>query len=144
MKIDFNDTKPANASAQMLFDVLTDYTAYPSFNSRITGMTVVRKDQGGAEFAADRKTLINKQARAFDRHQRNGDFVGTPAGVDGSSTWTVHAVDAGHSTLTIDGTMNVGLLPWLVMKLALKRILYEMDFNPFIQETERRAKAAKV
>jgi hypothetical protein len=30
MKIDFNDTKPANASAQMLFDVLTDYTAYPA------------------------------------------------------------------------------------------------------------------
>jgi hypothetical protein len=109
-------------------------------------MTVVRKDQGGVEFVADRKTVINKQARAFDRYQRNGDFVvdRTYAGVDGSSTWTVHAVDAGHSTLTIDGTMNVGLLRWLVMKLALKRILYGMDFKPFIQETERRAKAAKV
>ena len=35
MDIHFNDTQPANASAETLFDVLTDYPDYPTFNSAI-------------------------------------------------------------------------------------------------------------
>jgi ribosome-associated toxin RatA of RatAB toxin-antitoxin module len=142
VNIHFNDTQPANASAETLFDVLTDYPNYPSFNSAIVNTTVLGKDESGAEFLADRKTRIGKEAHAFDRYERNGDLVieRTYEGVDGSSTWTVHAVDADHSTLTIDGTMTVSLIRGLVMKVVMKRILYGMDFKPFIEEAERRAK----
>jgi Polyketide cyclase / dehydrase and lipid transport len=141
MKVQFEDSQPARASAETLFDVLTDYTSYPSFNSAIVGMTVLRKDEDGAEFLPDRKSLIGKQARVFDRYERNGDLAieRTYAGIDGSSTWTVCAVDDASSTLTIEGTMSVGLLRGLMMKLMLKRVLYKMDFEPFIEEAERRA-----
>ena len=33
MNIHFNHTEPVNASAQTLFDVITDHASYPSFNS---------------------------------------------------------------------------------------------------------------
>ena len=32
MEIHFNDTRPANASAATLFEVITDYAGYPRFN----------------------------------------------------------------------------------------------------------------
>jgi ribosome-associated toxin RatA of RatAB toxin-antitoxin module len=35
MDIHFNDTRPANASAATLWEVITDYTSYPTFNSAI-------------------------------------------------------------------------------------------------------------
>ena len=65
MNIHFNHTEPVNASAQTLFDVITDYTSYPSFNSALIKVEVVSKDEQGAEFLADRKTKIGKQVRAL-------------------------------------------------------------------------------
>jgi len=140
MKVQFDDTQPAKASAETLFDVLTDYTSYPNFNSAIVGMTVLRKDDDGAEFLTDRKSLIGRQAHVFDRYERNGDLAieRTYAGIDGSSTWTVRAVDDASSTLRIQGMMTVRLLRGLMMRLMLKRVLYRMDFEPFIEEAERR------
>ena len=60
----------------------------------------MKRDDGGAEFVADRKTKIGEQVHASDRYQRNGDFVAerTYEGVDGASTWTIHPVDEHHST----------------------------------------------
>jgi hypothetical protein len=42
------------------------------------------------------------------------------------------AVDDASSTLRIQGTMTVGLLRGLMMRLMLKRVLYRMDFEPFV------------
>ena len=41
MDIHFNDTQPANASAETLFDVITDYPDYPRFNSAVVDVKVV-------------------------------------------------------------------------------------------------------
>jgi hypothetical protein len=65
----------------------------------------MRKDDGGAEFIAERKTRISRRLRAYDRYECHRDLVverkyeGSPSA---RSTWTIHPVDAAHCTLTID------------------------------------------
>ncbi len=147
MNIHFNDTRPANASAATLFEVITDYSSYPRFNKAVTNVRVVKKDDSGAEFVADRTTKIGKSVRAYDRYTRHGDLV-IERTYEGSSsarsTWTIHAVDATHSTLTIDASQRMGPVRGVLMKPALKKLFYGINFTPFIQEAERREKAAKV
>jgi hypothetical protein len=106
---------------------------------------VVKKDQDGAEFVADRKTRIGEQVHAWDRYEHNGDFVieRTYEGVDGASTWTIHGVDDAHSTLTIDAAQSMGPVRGTVMRPFLKRIFYGINFTPFIEEAERREKEPK-
>jgi ribosome-associated toxin RatA of RatAB toxin-antitoxin module len=149
MNIHFNDTRPANASAETLFDTLTDYANYPKFNSHVITMDLVHHDDVGAEFLAGRNTTVEKNTRAFDHYaRRDGDLViertyGKETGTDARSTWTIHAVDAGHSTLNIDASMT---MPWwkgLVMKPFLKKVFYSINFTPFIAEAEKRAATAK-
>jgi hypothetical protein len=138
-------TQPANASAKTLFEVITVYGNYPSFNPSVTGVAVLRKGESGAEFIAGRTAKIGKQAHAFDRCEVDGGVFGverTHHGIDGSSTWNARPAGEGRSTLTIDGTMRVSLLRGLVLKLVLKRILYGTGFKPFTEEAERRDKAA--
>jgi ribosome-associated toxin RatA of RatAB toxin-antitoxin module len=142
MKIHFNHTEPAEASAEILFEVITDYAGYPRFNPAVVKVSVVAKDEDGAEFVAKRKTRIARQVRAFDRYERTGDLTikrtygpRSPA----QSTWTIHRVDAGHSTLTIDASTTMPLLPGLVMRPLLRRLFYGINFTPFIQEAEHRA-----
>jgi len=141
MNVHFKDTQRANASAETLFDVVTDYANYPSFNSALIHVKVVTKDESGAEFVADRKTRIGKRLRAFDRYQRDGDLVveRTYEGEEtAGSTWTIHPVDDGHSTLTIDAAQSLPLMRGLMMRPFLKRIFYGINFTPFIREAERR------
>jgi ribosome-associated toxin RatA of RatAB toxin-antitoxin module len=147
MNIHFNHTAPAGASAETLFEVITDYPAYPRFNPAVVNVTVVRRDENGAEFLADRKTRIGKQVRAFDRYERQRDLViertyGPES--TGRSTWTIHPIDPTRSTLMIDASMTLPLLKGLVMKPILRRLFYGINFTPFIQEAERRAKEAKI
>ena len=54
MDIHFNDTRPANAPASTLFEVLTDYTHYPSFNSALVNVAspVSRRGAGRPPQAA--------------------------------------------------------------------------------------------
>jgi Polyketide cyclase / dehydrase and lipid transport len=128
-----------------LFEVITRYGNYPSFNPSVTGVTVLGQDESGAEFLAGWKTRIGKQAHAFHRCEVNGTVFGverTYHGIDGSPTWTARSAGQGRSTLTIAGSMRVWLLRGLVMKLFLKRILYATDFRPFIEEGERRDQQA--
>ncbi|HSE81229.1 MAG TPA: SRPBCC family protein [Gaiellaceae bacterium] len=146
MNIHFNDTAPANASAEQLFDVVTDYESYPEFNSALIKVEIVRKDNWGAEFLADRKTKIAKRVRAFDRYQRSGDLVveRTYEGSESArSTWTIRRVDAEHSTLTIDASQSLGFVRGIVMRPLLKKIFYGINFKPFIEEAERRAKTSE-
>jgi ribosome-associated toxin RatA of RatAB toxin-antitoxin module len=146
MKIHYNDSAFANASAEELFDVITDYVNYPSFNDAIVNVTVVRKDENGAEFVADRTTRIGKQVRAFDRYERNGKFVverkygDTESAV---STWTIEPIDESHSKLTIDAEQSMGRVRGVLMKPMLRRIFYKLNFAPFIGEAERRANASR-
>ena len=146
MDIHFNDTRPANASASMLFEVLTDYANYPSFNSALINVRVVKKDESGAEFVADRKTKIGKKVRAYDRytHGRDLSIERTYEGnASARSTWTIHAVDDEHSTLTIDASQSMGPVRGFLMKPALKHLFYGINFTPFIEEAERRARASR-
>ena len=143
MDIHFNHTEPVKASAETLFDVITDYVNYPSFNSALIKVTVVSKDEHGAEFLADRKTKIGKQVRAFDRYERTGDLV-LERTYDGNesarSTWTIHSIDDDNSTLTIDAVQSMGRVRGTLMKPALRHLFYGINFTPFIEEAERRAK----
>lgn len=145
MKIRFTATRPANAPADVLFDVITDYAAYPTFNSAVVAARVLRRDDTGGEFTADRRTRIGKQVHAYDRYQRDRDLIvertydGLPTA---RSVWTIRAVDAEHSTLSIDAAQE---LPWpvgLVMKPLLRRLFYGINFTPFIQQAERRHRHA--
>jgi ribosome-associated toxin RatA of RatAB toxin-antitoxin module len=146
MDIHFNHTEPVHAPAETLFEVITDYAGYPRFNPAVVKMTVVAKDQNGAEFVAKRKTRIAKQVRAFDRYERHPDLTikrtyGPTS--EAQSTWTIHRIDAGHSKLTIDASTTMPLLPGLVMKPLLRRLFYGINFSPFIEEAQRRASATK-
>jgi ribosome-associated toxin RatA of RatAB toxin-antitoxin module len=142
MNIHFNDSRPADAPAQTLYDVITDYDAYPRFNSAVRTMQVVERDERRAEFIAGRNTKVEKNAHAYDRYSRGADLVIERTygpDTDARSTWTIHAVDADHATLNIDASMT---MPWwkgLVMKPFLKKIFYGINFTPFIREAERRA-----
>ena len=146
MNIRFEDTRRAEASAATLFEVITDYRSYPRFNAAVTGVRVVRKDDAGAEFVADRKTRIGRRVRAYDRYDCHRDLVvertyeGSPSA---RSTWTIHPVDAEHSTLTIAAAQRMGPVRGWLMKPFLKRLFYRINFTPFIHEAERRTKEAK-
>jgi ribosome-associated toxin RatA of RatAB toxin-antitoxin module len=141
--IHFNHSEPVAASAETLFDVITDYVNYPSFNSALIHVEVVKKDDSGAEFIADRKTKIGAKTHAFDRYGRNGDLIveRTYDGTESArSTWTVHPVDDNNCTLTIDASQSMGLVRGIAMKPALKKLFYGINFTPFIEEAERRAR----
>jgi ribosome-associated toxin RatA of RatAB toxin-antitoxin module len=146
VNIHFNDSRSANAPAATLFEVITDYTNYPSFNSAVTNVRIVRKDDDGAEFVADRKTKIGKSVRAFDRYQRRRDlavertYADTPSA---RSTWTIHAIDGEHSTLTIDASQRMNWFTGCFMKPLLRHMFYKINFDPFIREAERRARLNK-
>ena len=69
-------TQPANASAKTLFEVITAYGNYPSFNPSVAGVAVLRKAESGAEFIAGRTAKIGKRAHAFDRYEVDGGVFG--------------------------------------------------------------------
>jgi ribosome-associated toxin RatA of RatAB toxin-antitoxin module len=145
MDVHFNATRSVAAPAAVLFEVITDYPSYPRFNPAVTNVRVVRKDDTGAEFVAERKTAISKRARAYDRYERRRDVVlertyeGSPSA---RSTWTIHPVDGERSTLTIDASQRMGPLRGAVMWPLLRRTFYRLNFTPFIAEAERRAGVA--
>jgi hypothetical protein len=89
-------------------------------------VTVAAKDENGAEFVGDRKTRIAKQVRAFDRYERHRDLVikrthGSTS--TAQSTWTIHRIDADHSTLGIDALITMSRLQSLVMNPFLEAAL---------------------
>jgi ribosome-associated toxin RatA of RatAB toxin-antitoxin module len=142
MNIHFNDTRSANASAATLWEVITDYSSYPKFNSAVINVRVANKDDAGAEFLADRKTRIGKTVRAYDRYEQHGRDLVVERTYEGNpsarSTWRIHAVNANRSTLTIDATLGIDPVRGVLMKPALKRMFYGINFTPFIDEAERR------
>lgn len=108
---------------------------------------MVKKDEQGAEFVADRKTKIGKQVRAYDCYQLDGDLV-IERTYDGNesarSTWTIHPIDATHCALTIDAAQSMGPVRGLAMKPALKHLFYSINFTPFIEEAERRTQQSGI
>src|SRR5262245_65845571 len=109
MEIHFNDTRPAAAPAETLYDVITDYAAYPRFNTAVRTMQVVRHDEAGAEFVAGRSTTVEKDAHAYDRYERGDDLVINRtygADTDARSTWTIHVVDGDPATLNLDASIT--------------------------------------
>src|SRR5215470_4683838 len=141
MEIHFNHTRSANAPAATLWEVITDYTGYPRFNSAIVNVRVASKDEAGAEFVADRKTKIGKTVRAYDRYEHRGRDLVIERTYEGNagarSTWTIHPVDASTCTLTIDATQGMDPVRGVLMRPALKQMFYGINFTPFIDEAER-------
>jgi ribosome-associated toxin RatA of RatAB toxin-antitoxin module len=146
MDVHFNDTRPAAAPADTLFAAVTDYAAYPEFNSALVHVEVVHRDEHGAEFVADRKTKIGKRVRAYDRYERRGDDLVVERRYEGNetarSTWTIHPIEDGRSTLNIDAVQSMSWLKGVVMKPLLRHLFYGINFTPFVKEAERRAQAA--
>ena len=144
MTIHFNDSRPAAASADMLFEVITDYSGYPRFHSSIVDVRVAKKDTEGAEFIADRTTRIGKTVRAYDRYTREGRDLIIERTYDGNasarSTWRIHPIDATSCTLSIDAAQSMDPVRGVLMRPALKKVFYGLNYTPFIDEAERRAK----
>jgi hypothetical protein len=142
MNLDFNDTQDVNASAATLLEVLTDYASYPSFNRAIDTVTVVRKDDDGAEFVAERSRRHGRQIRAYDRYDNARDlriertYEDRPAT---STTWTIHAIDADHAMLSIKGQQEIDPLRSRLWRRSVQRTFSALNLTPFIVEAERRA-----
>jgi ribosome-associated toxin RatA of RatAB toxin-antitoxin module len=143
MNIHFNDSRPAAAPAATRFEVITDYSGYPRFHSSIVDVRVAKKDEDGAEFVADRTTRIGKTVRAYDRYTRQGRDLLIERTYEGNAsaraTWRIHPVDATTSTLSIDAAQTMGPVRGVLMRPALKKVFYGLNFTPFIDEAERRA-----
>ncbi len=139
MDIHFNHTEPVHAPAETLFEVITDYAGYPRFNPAVVRMTVVAKDQNGAEFVA-------KQVRTFDRYERRPDLkikrtYGPTS--EAESTWTIRRVDAGHLQAH-DRCLDHHAAPARLGDEATPAALfYGINFSPFIEEAQRRASATR-
>jgi ribosome-associated toxin RatA of RatAB toxin-antitoxin module len=143
MDVHFAQTRRAAAPARILFEVVTDYAGYPGFNSALMHVAVVRKDEHGAEFVADRRTKIGERVRAYDRYERNGALVvvRTFAGdAIARSTWTIRPADPEHCTLTIDAVQSASRIQGTVMRPLLRHVFCGTNVTPFIAEAERRAR----
>jgi hypothetical protein len=120
------DIVGGRSAAATLVEVITDYPGYPDFNPALMQVRVIKHDDTGTGFVADRKTRIGKQVRAYDRYERHQDLV-VERSYEGSasarSTWTIHPVDASHSTLTIDASQSMRPVRGLVMRPFLKTLL---------------------
>jgi hypothetical protein len=53
-----------------------------------------------------------------------------------------HPVVEHHSTLTIDAAQKLGPVRGTILRPFLKKMFYGINFTPFIEEAERREKAA--
>jgi Polyketide cyclase / dehydrase and lipid transport len=69
MDIRFRDTQSANASAETLFEVITDYSHYPHFNPAVVDVSVAESSNNGVEFTASRTPRILRDVRARDRYK---------------------------------------------------------------------------
>jgi ribosome-associated toxin RatA of RatAB toxin-antitoxin module len=63
MEIHCNHTEAVKAPAETLFDVITERANYPSFNSSLIKVTVVTKNERGAE----RRSLRSRPLAASPR-----------------------------------------------------------------------------
>jgi hypothetical protein len=68
MDIRFRDTQSANASAETLFEVITDYSHYPHFNPAVVDVSVAESSNNGVEYTASRTPRILRDVRARDRY----------------------------------------------------------------------------
>jgi ribosome-associated toxin RatA of RatAB toxin-antitoxin module len=145
MDVHFTLTASAEASAGTVFDVVTDYLHYPRFNSAVLDVEVVRRDEDGAEFTTGRNSRTEKQVSACDHYDRAGDLVVErtyPAESGSRSTWTIRSVDDEHCTLTVDAAQSVPWVEGVMMRPLLRRTVYGSNLRPYVEEAERRTRAA--
>jgi ribosome-associated toxin RatA of RatAB toxin-antitoxin module len=143
MDVHFAETRRAAAPARILFEVVTDYAGYPGFNSALMHVAVLRKDEHGAEFVADRRTKVGERVRAVDRYAHDGDLVVERTFAGGAvarSTWTIRPTDDAHCTLIIEGVQTASRLQGTVMRPFLRLLFNGSNVTPFIAEAERRAR----
>jgi hypothetical protein len=133
MNIHFSDTRPAGVPAATLFEVISGHpSSHPDFDPALIQVRVVKQDDTGAEFVADRKTKISNRVRAYDRYERDQDFVVERAyegPASARSTRTIHPVHASHCMLTIDASQAMGPVRGQMMRPFLTKLFYGISFT---------------
>src|SRR5260370_17484551 len=66
MVIKLRHNELVSASPEHLFEVLTNYPAYPQSNPNVVSARVIHRDDQTAEVEAERKTLIGPKERFTD------------------------------------------------------------------------------
>ena len=82
MNIHFNHTEPVEAPAEVLFDVLTDYASYPSFDSALIKGCAPSDRRAGEVARSDPLVtlLVEPRPVAIQNHRRVGAFGERPVG----------------------------------------------------------------
>jgi hypothetical protein len=103
-------------------------------------VNVVRKDERGAEFAADRKTKTGKKVRAFATSAtETSSSKGRTRGATRPDR-RGRSIRSTTATARSTSTRRRAWVPaWDRDETALKRLFYRINFTPFITEAERRA-----
>src|SRR6266700_2043041 len=123
------------ASPEHLFEVLTNYPAYPQSNPNVVSARVIHRDDQTAEVEAERKTLIGPKVRFTDTFaprpllQFSRRYANNPTA---KSLWTVDPAFNGQSYFTISAEMTLPFFQGIVMRPLLKRMFYKINFPPFI------------
>ncbi len=141
MKLKVTHTQLVNAPAAALYEVLTDYAAYPSFRRDIRTVTVISKDEAGAEFAIATGTR-GTASRAYDRYVEGRDIVverTCQSDPTARTTWTIQAVDDLHATVTAEGQATVPAGWGRLRRGSLSREFIDRNLSCFVAEAERRA-----
>jgi len=135
MLIKLRHTELVAASPEHLFEVLTNYPAYPQSNPNVISARVIHRDDQTAEVEAERKTLIGPKVRFTDTFaprpllQFSRCYANNPTA---KSLWTVEPAFNGQSYFTISAEMTLPFFQGIVMRPLLKRMFYKINFPPFI------------
>jgi ribosome-associated toxin RatA of RatAB toxin-antitoxin module len=141
MRVRFERSVTVAVDATCLFDVITDYDAYPAFVPAVASTTVVARGDDGAEVVVGWTTRLRQESRFRDRYTRADEtrIERELAGNESAATvWTIRAVDTGHSTLILVASLDA---PWIVRLLLapmLARAVDRTNLAPFVAEALRR------
>jgi len=147
MHIRFQRTELVNADPDLLWQILTDYEAYPRANPLVTHVRVLHRDMHGAEVQADRKVFFEPHAHFFDKYaprpllqleRRYANDKGM------RSVWTVEPATGGRAYLTIVADADLSpVIGWL-MRPFLARMFYRLNFPTFIRTAEAASQSPAV
>lgn len=142
MNVTVSDTRAAAAPAATVFEVLTDYPAYPRFHPAVARTRIVRKDTDGAEVLVEYSTRTRYTVRVRDRYPAGRQLtVARRADVRPTdrTAWTITPVGPDRCAVSIATTRSVRTAA-AVLFLARQPRIRRRELAPFIVEAERRAR----
>ena len=139
MHIRFQRTELVNADPDLLWQILTDYEAYPRANPLVTHVRVLHRDMHGAEVQADRKVFFEPHAHFFDTYAPSPlrQFERRYANDKGMrSVWTVEPANGNRAYFTIVADADFPLVIGWLLRPLLARMFYRLNFPTFIRAAE--------